>query len=294
MEIGESIDPFQFFTAFNGKSVGIFHELALGQVDVQHFKKIFPLRENVDFSVIVCDGLIEYVSFSAMVQSFHDFLFPINHIVWTLLKDMAFEVVLVVRLPGLRTHIAKTLATSAGHEVTTHWSLYSLITPRTNLSVLGNPFRIRLLWNNLLDPFALLFAGARVVIIALAAEAEDLAASTEHSIYWSVHLNAVAAINPCTKLVIAVSCDEHFAKSLLKLVQPIFPFSFAASYNALYSLEKDRCGTTLIHASRKCRSTLNNGPQVTHPALGAKAMSANIRDDGDSFITADIAHALLA
>ena len=40
MEIGEGVDPFQFFTALNGEFVSPFHELAVGETNLQGFEKI--------------------------------------------------------------------------------------------------------------------------------------------------------------------------------------------------------------------------------------------------------------
>jgi hypothetical protein len=43
MEISECVDPLQLFTAFDGKAIGVLHELALSQIDVQCFKEVLPL-----------------------------------------------------------------------------------------------------------------------------------------------------------------------------------------------------------------------------------------------------------
>ncbi len=33
VEVGEGIDPFEFFAAFDGETVGVLHEFALSEVD---------------------------------------------------------------------------------------------------------------------------------------------------------------------------------------------------------------------------------------------------------------------
>lgn len=100
-KIGEGIDPLKFLTAFYGKLVGSFHEFRVRQFHPQHLKEIFTLREDVDLFVVVCHGLVEDKSFCAMVHPLHHFFLSVYCFVWPLLINVAFEVVLVVRLPRL-------------------------------------------------------------------------------------------------------------------------------------------------------------------------------------------------
>jgi len=165
MEIGKGVDPFQFFAALNGKLVSPFHELAISETNFECFEEILPLGEYIDFLVVVGNCLVENESFCAVAHALHYFLLSIYGLIWPFLIDVAFEMVFVIWLPRFRTHIAEIFTTSAGHEVTTHRPLHCLLAPRTNLSVLGNPFSIRLLAHHLLNPLHLLIALARIVVV---------------------------------------------------------------------------------------------------------------------------------
>lgn len=106
---------------------------------------MLTLREDVDLLVIVRDCLVEQIPLSAVIHPLHHFLLTVDYLVRTLLIDVALEVVLVVRFPRLRTHIAEVLTAGAGHEVATHRPLHRLFAPWANLSIARNPFSIRLL-----------------------------------------------------------------------------------------------------------------------------------------------------
>lgn len=187
------------------------HEFAFSEIDVQSFEEIFAFGEYVNFFVFIGTGLIEDVSLSAVIHAFHDFLLAIDNIIPFFLKDVTLEVVFMVGLPRVRTHIAEVLATPACHEIAAHRSLYCLLTPRTYLRILRNPLGISFFLHHLLDPSCFLLAFARIVIIALASEAKDLTTGTFNCIELHVHLNAVATISPSAELIITVNCYEILA-----------------------------------------------------------------------------------
>jgi len=144
-----------------------------------------------------------------MVHPLHDLLLTVQHLVRTLLEDVALEVVLVVGFPRLRTHVAEVFGASAGHEVAAHWPLNCLFAPRAHLGIASNPLGIRLLSEHLLQPLLLLLALARVVVIALASEAKHLPTHTLDRIDSQlVYLDAVHTVSPSTKLVVSVGCYE--------------------------------------------------------------------------------------
>jgi hypothetical protein len=211
MEISECVDPLQLFTAFDGKAIGVLHELALSQIDVQCFKEVLPLWKDIDFLVVIGNSLVEDVAFSAKANPLHYFLLPVLRFIWLLPEDMALEMVLVVWLPRLGAHIAKAFAAGAGHVVAARRPLDCLLAPGTNLGVMGDPLDIRLFADHLLEPLGFLVAFAGVVVVALATETEHLSASAHHRVQRSVHLYAVAAVHPSAKLIVAVGGNEHFA-----------------------------------------------------------------------------------
>lgn len=87
---------------------------------MQYFKQIFPLRKHIDLLVVICNCLVENITLCAMVHTLHYLLLTVYNIVRLLFVNMAFEVVLVVRLPRLRTHITETFTTFACHEIAAH------------------------------------------------------------------------------------------------------------------------------------------------------------------------------
>lgn len=184
--------------------------------------------------------------------------------------------ILMIRFPWSRTHVAETFAASACHEVATHRSLHCLVAPRTDLSILGNPFGIGLLTNYLLGPFGLLLARARVMIIALAAEAKNFPTSTGYRIELSVDADAIATINPSTKLVLSVGSDEHLTQLLLVLFQPLLALDSVQSQHAFDCLEQYWMRTIAIHAARKRRAALNAAFQMPHPAFQAVIVAADV------------------
>lgn len=178
---------------------------------MQRLEEVLALGEDVDLLVVVGHSLVEDVPLGAVIHAFHHFFLSIDNVVWLLFEDMALEVVLVVWLPRLRTHVAEAFAAGAGHEVAAHRSLNCLLAPGTDLGVLGDPLRIGLFLHNLLDPLALFLALAGVVIVALAPEAEDLSAVADYCIELRVDFDAVAAVDSRAELIVAVGSDEQLA-----------------------------------------------------------------------------------
>lgn len=103
-----------------------------------------------------------------MVHALHDLSFSVHLVVLPFLEDVALEVVLVVWLPGLRTHVAEMLTTSTGHEVAAHRSFHCLLAPGAYLGVLGDPLGVGFFFEHLLHPLFLFFTFAGVVVITLA------------------------------------------------------------------------------------------------------------------------------
>lgn len=98
---GEGVDPFEFLTAFYGKLVGSLHEFRVRQFHPQNLKEIFSFCEDIDLFIVVCHGLIEDKSLGTVVHSLHHFLLPVYCLIRSLLVNVTFEVVFVVRLPRL-------------------------------------------------------------------------------------------------------------------------------------------------------------------------------------------------
>jgi hypothetical protein len=144
---------------------------------MQNLEEILALGEDIDFLIVVSHCLVEDVALGAVVHAFHYFFLSVQLVVKLLLEDVAFEMVLVVGLPGAGAHVAKALTACASHKIAPHRPLHCLLAPRTDFSILGNPFGIGLFFDNLLDPLGLFLALAGVVIVALTPEAEDFPAS---------------------------------------------------------------------------------------------------------------------
>lgn len=178
---------------------------------MQCLEEVLSLGEDINFLVVVGHSLIKDVSLGAVIHSFHDLFLSVDNVIWFLFEDMAFEVVFVIRLPRLRTHIAKTFTASAGHKVATHRSLNCLLAPGTYLGILGDPLRICFFLHNLLDPLGFFLAFARVVIIALTPETEYLSAVADYCIELRVDFDAVTAVDSRAKLIVAVGGDEQLA-----------------------------------------------------------------------------------
>lgn len=162
-----------------------------------------------------------------MTDPLHGLFLTTGLIVRFLLIDMAIEVVLMVRLPRLRTHITETFAACTGHVVAAHRSFNCLVTPRTDFSVLRYPLCISLLTKNFLNPTVLFLTVARVMIITLASETKDLATCTSHCVQGGIDLNAISAVHSSTEPIVFIISNEGLAKFLLKLHHPRPPlFSF--------------------------------------------------------------------
>ena len=182
IKIGIGIDPFQPLTALSCKPVCSLHKLRLRQFYLQLIIEIFSLCEDVDLLVAVSCGLVEDVSFGAMVHFLHDFFLSVDDLIRLLFIYMAFEVVFMVWLPSPGTHIAKTLPAGTGHIVASHRPFYCLIAPRTHLSISAYPLSVCLFLDNLFDPFRFLLAVAGVMVIALTFKTENLAAGASNSL----------------------------------------------------------------------------------------------------------------
>lgn len=143
-----------------------------------------------------------------MIHLLHDFAFAVDLIIWFFFIDVAPEVVLVVWLPGLRAHVAEVFAAFADHEVAAHRALHCLPAGGADLCVLRYPLSVRLFLYHLLHPPCLLLAFAGVVVVALAAKAEDLAAVALDCVLGVVYFDAVAAICARAELVVSISGDE--------------------------------------------------------------------------------------
>lgn len=61
------------------------------------------------------------------------------------------------------------------------------------------------------------------MVITLAAEAEDFAACTSHSIQLSVYLDAVPTVHSRAETVVLIVCYEGLAQLLLKFHYPRLP-----------------------------------------------------------------------
>ena len=143
-----------------------------------------------------------------MIHLLHHFPFSVDLIICSFLIDVALEMILMVRLPGLRAHVAKIFTAFACHEVAAHRPLDRLLARGADLCVLGDPFSISLLFYDLFDPSALLVAAARVVVVTLAEKAEDFAAVAFDCVLGTVYFYAIAAVRPRAELIVAVCCYE--------------------------------------------------------------------------------------
>ncbi len=189
---------------------------------------------------------------------------------------MALEVVLVVRLPRLRAHVAEILSTGTGHKIAAHRSLDCLLTPGANLGVLGNPLGISFFLQDLLHPHLLFLASAGVVIIALAAEAEDLAARAGHCVQLHVNLDAVGTVHSRAELVVPIGSDEQLADLLLVLLQPnrtLLSISFQQTSNGL---QKYWATAFAVHALRERGAFLDASFEMADPAFYTKLVTADI------------------
>jgi hypothetical protein len=174
VEESEGINPLQLFTTLNSEPIRSLHELAISKTDPQGLEEVLPLCEDIDLLIIVGHSLIEDEPFRAVADPLHGLLLTTSLIIRFLLVDVAIEVVLMIRLPRLRTHIAETFPASTGHVVAAHRSLDCFVTPWTNFCVLRYPLCIGLLSEDFLDPTCLLLTVARIMVITLAPETEDL------------------------------------------------------------------------------------------------------------------------
>ena len=165
-----------------------------------------------------------------MIKSLHKFSLFGYLIFWLLFVNVAIEVVFMVWLPRLRTHIAEIFTTSTSHKVATHRTLNSLFTKRTYFGIIYNPLNVSLLHQNLRNPLGLLFTFTGVMIITLASETEHLSAHTLYCLQTKlVQFYAIVAVNSSAELIILICCYEQFTEFLLVFLQPICTLiSFAA------------------------------------------------------------------
>ena len=80
-KISKSIDPFQSFTTFNGKSVSSLKKLSFNKLYVESFKQVFTLRKNIYIFVVVCYSLVEQIPLSTMVHTLHDIFLPVHDLI---------------------------------------------------------------------------------------------------------------------------------------------------------------------------------------------------------------------
>lgn len=150
-----------------------------------------------------------------MVHSFQSLLLSIHSLIRFFFVNMAFEVILMIWFPRLRTHITEVLPTGAGHKVTPHRPFHSFPTPRTDLSISRNPFSISFLRYYLLTPPSFLIAFARVMVVTLTPETKDLSTTAFDSINIElVNFNAISTINSRTELIVTIFHNQKLANSL--------------------------------------------------------------------------------
>lgn len=277
MEVGESINPFQFLAAFDGEFIGVFHKLALSEIDFKHFKQLFSFRKNIYFLIVISNWLVKKISFSTVIHFFHYFFLPTDNIIRPLLIYMTFKMVFMIGLPWFRTHIAKMFAASTGHKITSHWSFHGFFTPRTYFRILWYPFCISFFFHYLLHPFYFLLAFARVMIITLTAKTKDFTASAANCIEFHVHLDTITAINTCAELIVLICCYKLLTYLLLVFFKPYLSFLTIHGKHSWNSLEKNRVRTITRHAFGKSWGTLDRIFEVFHPAINTKVMIADVK-----------------
>lgn len=201
---------------------------------------------------------------------------------------MAFEVILMVWLPGLAAHIAEALAAQTSHEVASGRSLHSLVTPGADLGVQGHPFGISLFLEHHVQPLGPFFTRAWAVVIIFAAETKVLAAITldcRHIVVFA--LDAVGAIGPRAALVGGVGSAEELAQKLLVFFD-ILPVEGISLENVLDDLVDE--GNLAAHALGEGVERVDALYYVAVPAVLAKALMAQVHQQL-SLLTANVAAA---
>lgn len=121
------------------------------------------------------------------------------------LKNMTFEMVLMVRLPRSGTQITKIFSAHTGHEVTAGASLDCFFAPWTEFSIDSHPFGISLLFHDIFHPEFFLITCAGTMIIRVAFEAENFATSAfDTSQVKVIDFDTVSAIYSSTELIVAM------------------------------------------------------------------------------------------
>jgi len=111
-KISKSINPFQSFTTLNRKSVSSLKKLSFNKLNTKSFKQVFTLSKNIYILVVIGYSLVEQISLSTMVHTLHNLFLPVDYLIRLFLKKMTLEMVFMIRLPRLRTHITKTFTAS--------------------------------------------------------------------------------------------------------------------------------------------------------------------------------------
>lgn len=93
------------------------------------------------------------------------------------LKNVAFEMVLMIRLPGSGTQITKVFATYTGHKVTTSTSFNSFFAPWTEFRIDSHPFGIGLLFHDIFHPKFFFITSAWTMVIRVAFKTENFSTS---------------------------------------------------------------------------------------------------------------------
>ena len=167
MKICVCIDPLQLLTALDSKLKSCLNELWLSQVHFKSPKEILPFGKHINFAIGVSHLLIEQVTFCTMVHALKNLFLFVDLLIGFFLVDVALEMIFVVRLPRLRTHVTEVLTTSASYEVTPMGSFYCLFAKRTYFSILRYPLHISLFLNHPRHPPFFLFTETGMVVIAL-------------------------------------------------------------------------------------------------------------------------------
>lgn len=164
------------------------------------------MLECVDTFIVDGCCLVVQVTLGVEVHLLQYLFLSVYCVRCALLEYVALEMILVVRLPWSRTEITEVFTTYAGHEVTASASFDSLLAPWTELSVDGHPFGISFFLEHIFHPQLFLLTCARTVIVRLALKAKDFTAcALDTPEIQVINLDAISAVNACTKLIVSVN-----------------------------------------------------------------------------------------
>ena len=174
-----------------------------------------------------------------MVHALKNLFLFVDLLIGFFLVDVALEMIFVVRLPRLRTHVTEVLTTSASYEVTPMGSFYCLFAKRTYFSILRYPLHISLFLNHPRHPPFFLFTETGMVVIALTQVAKNFATSTLYCLkVHRVNLDTVVTVNTSTELIVFASSDEHLTDLLLIFFQPFYSLRAILSQQYFDTLQK--------------------------------------------------------